>query len=83
MATRAKFKCTSKMFMEPYGHGEDLTQPVIVKLNPVYSSDPTSENYSFWKATPNGEITMQIDNPQATAMFEPGKLYLIDISPAE
>jgi hypothetical protein len=83
MATRAKFMCVSKTILQPYGSGEHLTQPMIVKLQPVYSSDPASENYAFWKATPNGTLEMQIDNPQATAMFEPGNLYFIDIAPAD
>lgn len=72
--TRAKFKCNTVTAYES-SHRE-------VKLSPVYSNDPNSENKAFWEASPNGELRLYITNPAASALFEPGKEYYIDITPA-
>lgn len=42
-----------------------------------------AENEAFWKYTPSGSIRMSITNPDAMALFEVGKLYYIDFTPAE
>ncbi len=53
-----------------------------VKLQPVYSSDPKSENYSWSQYTPSGEITLSISNPAAYNQFsEIGAEFLIDMWP--
>ena len=50
---------------------EDGTQlSETVYAYPVYSSDPESPNYSFSKATPGGQIQLQISNPAAFGFFE-------------
>jgi hypothetical protein len=51
----------------------------------VYSPDPKHENKAFWDATPQGEISLGISNPQAYAEFESriGKEFYIDFTPAE
>lgn len=54
---------------------------VEVTLQPVYSSDPTSPNYSWSKATPNGEVKLYITNPTAHEAFELGKTYLVTFAP--
>jgi hypothetical protein len=43
-----------------------------VELDPVYSDDKSSPNYSFSKYTPSGKIEMQITNPNAWPLFEIG-----------
>lgn len=74
MATRAKFRCSS---IEDYGVSKK------VKLNTVYAPDANGEDGGFTKATPNGELWMTIDNPNASCQFVPGKLYYVDISQAD
>lgn len=70
---RAKFQCWA---VSDTGYSER------VALHPVYSADPDSENHAFWKATPNGNLEMYIDNPDAKGTFEVGKSYYLDISEA-
>lgn len=72
---RAKFTVNSITRNANY-EGETVT------LNPVYSADPTSENYAFWKASPSGELKLHITNPEAVGKLELGKDYLIDFTPA-
>lgn len=40
------------------------------------------EDKSFTKATPNGSITMQVDNPAALDQFTLGDYYYVDFTPA-
>lgn len=52
-----------------------------VELRAVYSTVPTSENYSWSKATPAALLTMTISNPDAVGKLELGKAYYIDFTP--
>ncbi len=55
-----------------------------VKLRAVYSNDPNHENKAFWDATPNGEITMGINNPDAFEFFFKnalGQEFYVDFTP--
>ena len=54
----------------------------IVKMSPVYSPDPASENYSWSQATPSGEIALTITNPAAAEQFEANQEYLISFERA-
>lgn len=63
------------------GQGEPYSE--MVQLNPVYSNDPQSENRQFWDATPAGTLTMWINNKAAFGLFERGKEYYLDFTPAE
>ena len=40
------------------------------------------EDQRFQKATPTGEIKMQIDNPAALEFFKPGNAYYVDFTEA-
>lgn len=51
-----------------------------IKLAPVYSNDPASENGKFWKASPSGEIRLGTINPEASSQFELGAEYYIDFT---
>lgn len=73
---RAKFSVRQ---ITKYDH---LTQ-TDVKLSPVYSDDPESENKKFWDATPSGELTMRINNPAAADFFELGREYYLDFTPVD
>lgn len=46
-----------------------------VKLVAVYSPDPKSDNYTWSKYTPSGELNMVITNPEAK--FEVGESYIL------
>jgi hypothetical protein len=51
-----------------------------VKMSPVYSADPESENKKFWDATPQGSFEM---GAITDSSFEVGKSYLITVTKAE
>jgi hypothetical protein len=53
-----------------------------VLLSAVHSNDPNSENYSYSQATPNGQLTMSISNPEAFDFFEEGAEYVLTIEKA-
>ena len=55
-----------------------------VKLRPVYSQNPEHENKKFWDATPNGDITLGINNPDAFEFFYNlaiGHEFYVDFTP--
>ena len=66
---RAKFICSGK-------------EGTTVFLHTVYSEGIQSEDGRFTKATPWGELRMNVDNPDAAIQFEPGKSYYLDFTPA-
>lgn len=49
----------------------------------VYSEEIRSEDARFTKATPWGELRMNVDNPAAAIQFEPGRSYYLDFTPAD
>lgn len=51
-----------------------------LKFYPQYDPD-IPEDQRFSKATPNGELTIQIDNPIALAAFTLGEYYYLDFTP--
>ena len=56
--------------------GEPQETSVKVNLSTIHApkdKDPASENFQFWKATPQGQCWMEIDNPQAFDHFQPGE----------
>ena len=64
------------------------TQPVegyktnfsaVIKLNAAYSPDPTTENYSFWNATPNGNATIYLYGAENIEPYKAGSFWYIDI----
>lgn len=64
-----------------YGYNKPYaTSPGFeVKLKAVsVDSDPfMDENRRFHQATPNGELTMWVDNPNVKGFFEPGETYYL------
>ena len=77
MAIRAKFRCNSVTFN---GDPTDDNTSRSYKLSPVYDTS-TPENARFTKATPWGELTLNVDNP--AARFDVGQFYYVDFTPAE
>lgn len=81
---RAKFRVTSVTRTEGWQkdeHGKPKELQTI-KLSPVSSSDPNSENAKFWAATPSGQIELGTVNADAAKQFEIGKEYYVDFTPA-
>jgi hypothetical protein len=72
MKTRAKFKCVEKAKNQYHEK---------ISLEPVTSGSP--ENDEFYKTTPSGVIHIQTCNPYAANLFEVGKSYFVDFTPAE
>ncbi|MEH2374022.1 hypothetical protein [Nostoc sp.] len=72
---RAKFTCQRNIFNHE-------TQTAEVILHPVTTNPPSEENLTFWKATPAGQITLQITNPKASAQFCVGCDYYVDFTAA-
>jgi hypothetical protein len=52
-----------------------------VELAAVYEG--SEENKKCFHYTPNGKITLGILNPEAAAIFEPGKQYYVDFARTE
>lgn len=74
MAIRAKVRCNSK------SEGGGATH---LSFGAVYSDDPNSENKAFSDSTPSLSLNMAImDGKPAAEMFEQGKEYYLDFSPA-
>lgn len=61
---RAKFDCRQS---SPEG---------VVILEPVYSG--SKENEEFFKATPGGQVTLTIANPDVASKFVEGRSYYLD-----
>jgi hypothetical protein len=62
---------------------EDRLNGKEVRLYAVYSADPDSPNYSWSKATPDGELRLYITNEAAFSQFEPDKAYFVEFKPAD
>ena len=77
---RAKFWCI-EVTQFSGGIGREPSG-VRYKFSPVYSNDPSHENKRFWDATPNGTLEMTVKN-EAAQIFELGREYYIDFTPAE
>lgn len=76
--TRAKFQCNS---VTDFGHGDYCSQEA--KLTAVMpNKDSVEENGQFNNATPNGQLTITIDNPAVQGFFKPGVQYYLDIQAA-
>ncbi|MEH2381129.1 MAG: hypothetical protein V7K27_19955 [Nostoc sp.] len=74
MTIRAKFTCQQNL-------PDRETKIAMVILHPVTTNPPSEENLAFWKATPAGQISLQITNPQASEQFRVGHDYYVDFTP--
>lgn len=94
MTVRAKFRCSNVKLstmaptqvqtfnrqtgvIEPTGR---TTWPRTYEFSAVYDTS-TPENERYAQATPFGQLTMQVDNPDVT--FEPGQEYYLDFNPVQ
>lgn len=74
MSVRAKFQCNS------INKSPDNSTAVVHLIAVTTGS---TENETWSKYTPSGQLQMVISNPAAAEQFEQGKEYFIDIAPAE
>jgi hypothetical protein len=88
MKVRAKFRCdyVTHMIIQQWDDVNKTNNPVpgrTIKMSPVYANgDPDHENSKFWNASPGGSFELNIVNAAAVEMFEPGKEYYLDFTPA-
>lgn len=74
---RAKFKVDA---IEMSKSGVDTIG--TVKLSPVYSNDPESENAKFFKWTPSGRIELGVIRQETLERFPLGHEFYVDFTPA-
>lgn len=67
---RAKLQ-VSQVAQDQYGNE-------IIKASPVYGGTP--EDNSFSKATPSGELSLTISNPDLIGKIKPGMKFYADFS---
>jgi len=86
-ATEAlKFKTMSKQLKAKFKvdavthYSEFLRQ---VKMSACYSPDKNSEDNQFSQATPSGDLTMMISNPDAMDFLKPNTKYYLTFVEAE
>lgn len=79
MTVRAKMKC---FHVDNLVSGDPNEVAADIRLVPVYD-DGKTDNASWSKWTPSGEIRLFVTNPGAIAQFEPGKTYYVDFTPAD
>ena len=82
---RAKFFVKSIQFL--YNGNADEDQAAIVQMQPVFgnlagNNNEEDVNSEWSKYTPQGELSMTINNPDAVEAFEVGKAYYLDFTPA-
>lgn len=68
MSVRAKFICVQN-------------EAGRISLRAVF--DGSEENKSFFDATPNGSIELEVVNPPAAAAFVAGHSYYVDFTPTD
>jgi hypothetical protein len=74
MNTRAKFRCTEKHQTNSYY----LDQCQYV-FQAQYDPDLIAEDRAYATATPVGQLTITVDNPNVK--FELGEFYYLDFTP--
>lgn len=76
MSVVAKFRVAS---VTDFGYSKEI------KLSAVYEGElgPNEENRRFAKATPNGSLTMTVDNPYASDQFGVGGEFYLHFVPVD
>jgi hypothetical protein len=78
MTVRAKFRCLFETHKK-WGPGDTHVNRTY-EFQAMYDAEmPEDQRYA--KATPSGSLTIQVDNPDV--IFEPGKAYYLDFTPAD
>lgn len=77
ISVRGKFYVATLTKRGHPGYTDNGTEVVFEAV----CNDETPENARFHRYTPQGQITMHVDNPDAEAVFEIGKEFYVDFSP--
>ncbi len=88
MNVRAKFYVTKIEQTIGYAPSDETDS----QGRPVYKQKPIDtvvmspvmgeENKRFWTSSPSGELRLGMTNPEVSGLFELGKHYYIDFTPA-
>jgi len=73
MQVRAKFRCS---YVTKFAHESEE-----VRFDAVYAADGPNKTWSEY--TPSGALSMTITAKGAIGVFQPGKEYFLDFTPAE
>lgn len=76
---RAKMRITEVNRFE----GSDRIKMVAVARPGGYPSDGSDEDNTYAKFTPQGELTITVNNPALLGKYEPGKRFYLDFTPAD
>ena len=76
--TRAKFRCGSIETFAVPTVGPEGTR--VYRFSAEYDTS-VPEDVRYAKYTPSGELRIVVDNP--AVVFEPGRSYYLDITPAD
>jgi hypothetical protein len=77
---RAKFQVRSVVVNQEYP--QETIEFYAVTTQP-FDADGNSEDNSFSKWTPSGELKMTITNPALLGTIQPGEKYYLDFTKAE
>ena len=77
MKVRAKFTVDSIERRKRWDGEEQQT----VKMSPV-SGNESEENRKFWEATPTGKLEIGCAKAETAGLFELGREYYVDFTPA-
>lgn len=80
MKVVCKYYVTSVTESKWEGQPADAPRRAEVNLQAVYSKDPTTEDHSFWSASPNGTLKMTVENDDIDK-FRPGTYWKIWTEP--
>jgi hypothetical protein len=73
---RAKMKLNSVLVTE---YGENLSFQAVCQDQP-YTGDGSSEDNTYALFTPNGNLSLLVNNPALLGQFKPGQTYYLDFS---
>lgn len=76
---RAKMRITEVSRFE----GSDRIKMVAVARSAGYPADGSDEDNTYAKYTPQGELTITVNNPALLGKYEPGRKFYLDFMPAE
>ncbi len=80
---RAKFTVNRIERSREWNTNKELQTIVMSPVTGHGEDGKSEENKEFWAYTPSGEIKLGTVNAEAAAMFELGKSYYVDFTPAE
>lgn len=79
MTIQAKMRCVGNASQQ-WGNSVNENSRVV-RLTPVYDSDPAHPNFAWSQATPAGYTELYITNREAFEAFEVGEEYLVTFAP--